>query len=269
MRNVEPMRGTWSIMQEGFGRLAKIHCQASAFDLALQLGGQLPFYKFPRTSHLVNLGAATDDDLITSSPASQDLMGDIVVEEKVDGACMGMSLAADLSVLVQNRSRYVTSKTHAQFVKLGAWIASREQQVVDLLHRDAQFPERYMLFGEWLAAKHAIHYTAIPDLFLAFDLYDRLEDTFVSRGVLSALLKDTDIQQVPLMSQQTGKVAISELCQMTNGQSALRDGLVEGVYVRLQDNGHTVQRYKIVRADFAPGRSDWSKHTIYNEMRDT
>lgn len=230
------------------------------------LGGPLPFHKFPRTEHLVDLGAATSDDLILTKSTSGTLQGDIVVEEKVDGGCMGISLAPDLSILVQNRSRYISSKTHAQFAKLGFWIESRQGQLLELLHRDEQLPERFMLFGEWVAATHAIHYTALADFFLAFDLYDRYKDEFVSRPVLSALLKDLDIEQVPLLKECPGGINVAELCLMTKHHSAFHDGFVEGVYVRVQKDGKTLQRYKIVRPDFIPGNSSWSKQTTMNTV---
>ncbi len=246
--------------------MAKVGCHAAAFELVWKLGGAVPFHKFPRTEHLVDLGAATSDDVILTKSAAGSLQGDIAIEEKVDGGCMGISLAFDLNILVQNRSRYINAKTHAQFAKLGLWIESHRQQLLDLLNRDDQMPERFMLFGEWVAATHAIHYTALPDLFLAFDLYDRLKDEFVSRPVLSALLRDTNIKQVPLMMECTGTIEIADLCQLTNEKSAFHDGPVEGVYVRVQKDGKTLHRYKIVRANFTPGNSDWGKQTIMNKL---
>ena len=253
-------------VQEGFGAVVKVSCHAAAFELVLKLGGTLPFHKFPRTEHLVDLGAASSDDLVATSSSAGSLEGDIAVEEKVDGGCMGFSLASDLSILIQNRSRYITPKTHAQFAKLGVWVESHRQQLFDLLYRDEQLPERFMLFGEWLAATHAIHYTALSDLFLAFDLYDRLKDEFMSRSVLSALLSGTGIQQVPLMTELSGSISIADLVAMTDHQSAFRDGPVEGVYVRIQRDGKTLLRGKIVRANFTPGNSDWDKHTTMNEL---
>ncbi|KAL0030482.1 hypothetical protein WJX79_008953 [Trebouxia sp. C0005] len=253
-------------LQEGFGAVAKVGCHAAAFELVWKLGRAVPFHKFPRTEHLVDLGAATSDDVILTKSAAGSLQGDIAIEEKVDGGCMGISLTFDSSIQVQNRSRYINAKTHAQFAKLGLWIESHRQQLLDLLNRDDQMPERFMLFGEWVAATHAIHYTSLPDLFLAFDLYDRLKDDFVSRPVLSALLKDTDIKQVPLMMEYTGKIEVADLCQMTNEHSAFHDGPVEGVYVRIQKDGKTLHRYKIVRANFSPGNSNWGKQTVMNKL---
>ncbi|KAL0021538.1 hypothetical protein WJX77_005533 [Trebouxia sp. C0004] len=254
-------------LQEGFGAVAKVGCYAAAFELVLKLGGAVPFHKFPRTEHLVDLGAATSDDVILTNSAAGSLQGDIAIEEKVDGGCMGISLASDFNILVQNRSRYINAKTHAQFVKLGLWIESHRHQLLDLLNRDDQMPERFMLFGEWVAATHAIHYTALPDLFLAFDLYDRLSDEFVSRPVLAALLKDTDIKQVPVIMECTGNIEIADLCQMTNEPSVFHDGPVEGVYIRIQKDGKTLHRYKIVRANFTPGNSDWGRKTIMNKLQ--
>ena len=35
-------------------------------------------------------------------------------------------------------------------------------------------PERHVLFGEWLFAKHSKHYTSLPAYFIAFDIYDKV-----------------------------------------------------------------------------------------------
>ena len=98
---------------------------------------------------------------------------------------------------------------------------------------------------------HTCTCTVLPDLFLAFDLYHMLKDEFVCRPVLSALLKDTDIQQVPLMMEVMGSITTHHLCQMTSLQSAFCDGPMEGEHLHVQDNGRTVyvHRFKIVQAD--------------------
>lgn len=47
----------------------------------------------------------------------------ICVEEKVDGANVGLSIAADGRVLAQNRAHYVNSSSHPQFRPLDEWIS--------------------------------------------------------------------------------------------------------------------------------------------------
>eukprot|EP01107_Rhizomastix_libera_P010598 TRINITY_DN27423_c0_g1_i1.p1 TRINITY_DN27423_c0_g1~~TRINITY_DN27423_c0_g1_i1.p1 ORF type:complete len:100 (-),score=36.81 TRINITY_DN27423_c0_g1_i1:26-325(-) len=52
--------------------------------------GSSLFVKFPRTQHLVNLGAATRDDLIADDKTREEIVGKkggmVIIEEKIDGA---------------------------------------------------------------------------------------------------------------------------------------------------------------------------------------
>ena len=89
----------------------------------------------------------------------------VVVEEKVDGANLGISINAQWRLRVQNRS--TRSSTHKQFSTLDAWLEAHSSALFQVME-----PERHVLFREWLYAKHSIHYTRLPDYFLAFDLYD-------------------------------------------------------------------------------------------------
>jgi hypothetical protein len=40
--------------------------------------------------------------------------------------------------------------------------------------------DRYVLYGEWLYAKHTIFYTDLPHYLLEFDLYDTQDEVFLS-----------------------------------------------------------------------------------------
>ena len=63
-------------------------------------------------------------------------------------------------------------------------------------------PERHILFGEWLYAKHSIHYAQLPSYFIAFDMFDRKENKFYSRRERNKLLDQTTIPYVPLLQEQ-------------------------------------------------------------------
>ena len=39
---------------------------------------------------------------------------------------------------------------------------------------------RNILYGEWVYAKHSIHYTALPGYFIAFDIWDKQTKTFMA-----------------------------------------------------------------------------------------
>jgi hypothetical protein len=84
------------------------------------------FYKFPRTRHVfdaggrrklkgviltLNLGGVGRDDLLmTEQELKEFLKNDLYLEEKVDGANLGISME-DYKITFQNRSHYVTSAT--------------------------------------------------------------------------------------------------------------------------------------------------------------
>jgi atypical dual specificity phosphatase len=52
------------------------------------------------------------------------LKNKISVEEKVDGANLGISITKDYKVIFQNRSHYVSSSTATQWKLLDDWVAN-------------------------------------------------------------------------------------------------------------------------------------------------
>lgn len=73
----------------------------------------------------------------------------LVIQEKVDGANLGLSIDSDWKIRAQNRSHFVNSETHAQFGNLDAWLDSHRHELCAILE-----PGRHILFGEWCRAKH-------------------------------------------------------------------------------------------------------------------
>ncbi|THW72892.1 hypothetical protein D6D19_06131 [Aureobasidium pullulans] len=226
-----------------------------------------PFiHKFPRTRHLYNAGSATRDDLIlTSSDAeafldSSDPSITLTIEEKVDGANLGISLDSSGNFKVQNRSHYVNSKSHAQFKKLDRWLEDHYEGLITVLQVDE--PGKWILYGEWLFAKHSIHYTSLPDMFLAFDLFDTEHGTFLSREALSERLNGINIYQVNDLEVPGTLNEQSLLDIVRSRQSIYYDGIVEGVYLRRQKDGKTIDRAKIVRSDFIAGDEHWNRRGI-------
>lgn len=180
---------------------------------------------------------------------------------QVDGANMGISLSADRQILVQNRAHYVNTSTHEQFKKLGIWLDRHREDVYKILHRDELYPERFILFGEWMSAIHSIEYTNLPDRFLAFDFFDRRTEAFADRNSLSRILSSTSIQMVPVILE--GRMpGDDELRNMIQKQSSYCEGRMEGVYLKLERDGRVVTRGKIVRGDFIPGNEHWTRGNL-------
>ena len=164
-------------------------------------------FKFPRTRHLFDAGGkgVSRDDLVLDQSEEKRFYSSkksgerrlVAVEEKVDGANLGISIGTDMSVSFQNRSHFINSKTHRQFSSLDSWLAEHSSGLYDVLE-----PGRHVLFGEWLYAKHSIHYTKLPGYFLAFDIYDKAESQFLSWRERNQRLEGSGIPVVRLIAEQ-------------------------------------------------------------------
>ncbi|EAU92461.1 ATP dependent DNA ligase [Coprinopsis cinerea okayama7 len=244
-------------VEEGFKAVLIVRSFTAARELVGLFSPPPGIYKFPRTPHLINLGAATEDD-IQLDLANLNIPGHVVITEKVDGANMGFSLSHDKQIIVQNRSHYVNSATHAQFRRLGAWIERHRDELTKLLDRDPYFPERYILFGEWVYATHSIPYSRLPDYFIAFDFYDRTTGTFASPEVLKTMLASTTIRSVPIL-HEGAMPTDGELREMVQRPSSFYEGRIEGVYVKVERGSQVVFRGKVVRKDFISGNEHWTR----------
>jgi len=245
-------------LKEGFQAVVIVRSFAAARELVLRLSPPVTIFKFPRTPHLIDLGAATSDDILTDTAALSQ-QGHVVITEKVDGSNMGFSLSADRSqIIVQNRSHFVNPSTHAQFKKLGLWVDHHREDLYKVLDRDKHFAERYILFGEWMFATHSIPYTRLPDRFIAFDLYDRSTGTWADRMSISGLLTSTTIQLVPIIYEGIMPTD-PELRNMVQLRSSFWKGRIEGIYVKVEKKGGVVSRGKVVRADFISGNKHWTR----------
>ncbi len=218
------------------------------------------FFRFPSTPHLAWLpdkGMPRDDKVLSRSEVDELLAGEVVVEEKLDGANLGISLDPDGALRAQNRGQYLSEPHAGQFSRLPAWMT----QHADNLHL-ALTPER-ILFGEWCAARHSLDYTALPDWFLLFDVYDRSAGRFWSTARRNELAQETGLIAVPRLSQ--GHTSLEALCELLGKTpSRYRQGEpMEGVVVRQESPQWCEARAKLVREDFTQAIEDhWRKRAI-------
>jgi atypical dual specificity phosphatase len=232
-------------------------------------GPQGPRPKFPRTRHLANLGAMTRDDLLFDAKEVEAFLAmDVIVEEKVDGANLGLYLQHG-EVMAQHRSNFVDT-TSKQYDGLAEWMRVRSADIHRAL--GALGPAtKLVLYGEWVAMTHTIPYTHLPDRFLVFDVFDATANAFLSRDVMDVVLEDTcfaTARMPVLFSGRTTLAALKALAQ--TAKSAFYDGLVEGVYVKACENGVVKARGKLVRSDFlGPGGGHavvhWTSGGLYRK----
>lgn len=214
------------------------------------------FVKFPATPHLLWLGtaAAREDKVLSKAEAESFLSQAVIVEEKVDGANIGISVDSNGNLRVQNRGSIVEPGTKGQFAPLWAWLSQRESRLLDALE------DRLILFGEWCYARHSIHYTRLPDFFLVFDVFDRSEERFMNsrrRGTIAAQLQLASVPQIAV-----GVFCLNDIPRLI-GPSSLYDGSMEGIYLRHEDESWLRRRGKVVRAEFVQQMGEhWSKQPV-------
>jgi|SRR6218665_2270314 len=217
------------------------------------------FFRFPHTPHLAWLGegAPRDDKVLSVEEVTALLAGDVVVEEKLDGANLGFSLGPNGRVRPQNRGQYLTELHAGQFARLPSWLAVHADTLLTVLT-----PE-LMLFGEWCAARHSLDYNALPDWFLLFDVYDRTTGRFWSTARRNALAQATGLTTVPQVFQ--GHTTLAALKQRVMSIPSLyRAGQpLEGLVIRRESADWCDARAKLVRPDFTQTITEhWSRRRL-------
>lgn len=222
------------------------------------------FFRFPHTPHLAWLGdgAPRDDKVLSPNEANILLDGDVVVEEKLDGANLGISISPEGELRAQNRGQYLSTPYAGQFARLAGWLALHGDTIREMLNPNL------ILFGEWCAARHSLDYSALPDVFLLFDVYDRVAKRFWSSRRRNELALTTGLATVPEICQ--GRTTLADLKQLvTSTPSRFRAGPLEGVMVRRESGDWLQMRAKVVRPDFTQAiTAHWRKRAIeWNRVR--
>ncbi len=214
------------------------------------------FFKFPSTPHLVTLGEVDiRGDKVMSEPEREIfLQHDLLIEEKVDGANLGISFDVEGDIRAQNRGAYLHLPGSGQWKKLGEWLVPRIDELFERL------TNRYILFGEWCYAKHSVFYSRLPDWFLGFDIYDKQSNLFLSSGRRADFFTQMQIAQVPTIAR--GSFNLLDLKKLLS-YSNLSDQLVEGLYLRFDNDDFLAQRAKLVRPAFIQAvEQHWSRTGI-------
>lgn len=216
------------------------------------------FFRFPHTPHLDWLGAgsAREDKVLSPSERAALLCNSVLIEEKVDGANIGISVSPEGELRVQNRGQYIQLPSPGQFGRLPSWLAVHGRNLKDALGTNL------ILFGEWCTARHTVAYEKLPDWFLVFDVYDRANDFFWSTERRDRLASSLGLSVVPSLFH--GKMAPREVEGMVlNQKSRLGSGQLEGVVVRSENAERLLGRAKLVHPDFTQAITEhWKNRRI-------
>jgi hypothetical protein len=226
------------------------------------------FVKYPRTPHLFG-SRGTDDDKHLGEAESLRFLADksLIVEEKLDGTNVGIHFTAAGKMALQCRGHLITEGMHPQYDLFKQWAVVKRSLLEDRLGT------RFILFGEWLYARHSIHYRRLPHYFFEFDIYDKEAKAFLSLDRRMNLLKGSGIQTVPVLHR--GSVDRDNLgaligpslfaSQFENPLTKRTDEIMEGLYLRTETNDVVSRRAKFVRPEFVE-KVKQSSHWQYQAM---
>lgn len=214
------------------------------------------FYKFPSTPHLALLGdiEVRGDKVMSEAERGRFLQNKLVVEEKIDGANLGISFDVDGNIRTQNRGSYLKLPTTGQWKKLSDWLDLR----IDVFFE--HLTDRFILFGEWCYAQHSVSYDRLLDWFLGYDIFDKRHLKFFSCTRRDQFFQKLNISQVPILKR--GYFSFSEIKYLFS-QSKLGKEPSEGLYLRFDQEDWLAQRAKLVRPAFIQSIGQhWSRSDI-------
>ena len=227
--------------------------------------------KYPRTPHLVGSRLQPGDEDMSQIPFETIAGRHLVVEEKCDGANSAVSFSDSGELLLQSRGHYLTGgwrERHYNLFKQWAGILRDRLWAV--------LGARYIMYGEWMYAKHTVYYDRLPHYFLEFDILDRQTGRFLDTHARHAMLAGLPVVSVPVLAEGafTDREQLLALLGRSNyigddPMGSLRrtcrrlgldeerqvmetDGspLMEGLYIKIEEDGQVADRLKFVRPTF-------------------
>lgn len=241
-------------------------------------------FKYPRTQHIEGSGLQPGDEGLGVMPFRALAGLHLVVEEKMDGANCALSFDATGDLLLQSRGHYLAGgPRERQFALLKAWARRYAGELWNVLG------DRYVVYGEWLYAKHTIYYTDLPHYFLEFDVLDTATGAFLSTERRRDLLRRAPFVAPVLVLREGALASLDELRALIGpshfiaGDSTAKlraacmergldpergqretdtTGLMEGLYVKWEEDGIVRGRYKFVRAGFLQTVIDSGSHWL-------
>src|SRR5438034_1274748 len=170
------------------------------------------FIKYPRTPHLFG-SKGTDDDKHLGREESEAFIADpsLIVEEKLDGTNVGIHFIASGRMVLQCRGHEITEGMHPQYDLFKQWTSVKRPALEEMLG------SRFILYGEWLYARHSLHYRKLPHYFFEFDIYDKAQGKFLDFDTRLTMVERTGIYTVPVLHR--GSIAQAQL-QWLIGPSA-------------------------------------------------
>lgn len=234
------------------------------------------FFRYPKTLHLEGSGISDKSQRPFSEVAGRHL----VVEEKMDGANCAIGFENG-SMTLQSRGHYLTGGGRERhFDLLKQWAAAQRDTLFECLGN------KFLMFGEWLYAKHTVFYDMLPHYFMEFDILDKVGGHFLSTTARRSILAGSPVISVAVLAsgffedqdalfalsrrslfksgiwrerlaEQVTKLGLKEYPEQTDPSD-----MSEGLYIKIEEAGAVCGRYKMVRPNFLKTALDSGSHWL-------
>jgi len=180
------------------------------------------------------------------------LAGKVTIEEKIDGANVGI-IRHKNGFALQKRGSLVGQSEHEQFQYLYNWANRTKYDNIMAI------PPGHLIYGEWCYAVHSIYYDRLPDYFLVFDI---LKDKrkWLNREERDDFCAKYELASIPFIAE--GHFNITDLCDLIPGESAYGD-MAEGIVLKRYRKREYI-RGKIVKPQFIKTLEESEHWTKYN-----
>lgn len=164
------------------------------------------------------------------------LSGHVTIDEKIDGGVLGLAWDGIRPLVVGKHSMVNYDLSSKKFYGLREWIYENYEKI-------SEIPLGWVVYGEWMRARHNIPYDNLEAFFVGFDIFDgTVRNGFLNVLDRSIFLDDIGFDEVPFVYSGTD-LGVEDIICITEGVGGVNNKsrfnskeVIEGLIIR-NDNG--------------------------------
>ena len=209
--------------------------------------------EYPSLQHLPYKPNNKGDKIATEKEASVIFnLTNVTIQEKIDGANCGMAFIDDYPILrsrtkILKKGQELSTPARAQFGPAWNWMYNKKNSFIIL----NEFGP-YSVYGEWMLQQHGLFYDALPDWFIAYDIYDYEKKEFINSKKANFILNNCGFETISFCNW-SGNLTYEKIEELSNKSSSFCSKKREGVIVKVSNDDYVTHKFKMVRQGFEQG----------------
>lgn len=200
---------------------------------------------FPTIPHLRGSCGTFDDTFMDTSTTVRILNTCVLVQEKLDGINIGISLDQRNSFQLIKKNRLINWQDCGYLTVFRQWCDDNHEKLFGVLSRGLT------LFGEFLVNLERRNYSETT--WILFDAFDYRNGRFLAQSELRKQTYELNLSYAPDLFFGVPKT-LTRIEQLI-GISSLTGHQMEGVCLRIEEGKFLRERFKFVRRDYI--KKEW------------